>query len=196
MTPFLVILRITNLALVVTLTIVAVSSARRASGRRARTLFWSLVVVGSALTVTVAQRLVAQLLELGALPPAFRWVVAPWWQFVVSLITTVLLLGGVWLGLRVVRRLDEAERALSSLVTMLPGELPVGPDTFTNRELEVLGVLATGVRTDDEIAATLFISPHTAATHVRNIMKKSDLHSRYELTLLGRSFTEDAAEPP
>jgi len=190
MTPFLVLIRVTNLVLVVSLTVLAALSARRAAGRRTRTLFLSLVVAGCALTVTIAQRLAAQSLELGALPPSFHWLVTPWWQFVVSITTTVLLIGGVWLAIRVIRRLEEAERALSSLVTFLPGEVPVGPEAFTRREREVLQILATGVRSDEEIAAALYISPHTAATHVRNIMKKSNLHNRTELTLLGRSFVD------
>jgi DNA-binding NarL/FixJ family response regulator len=45
------------------------------------------------------------------------------------------------------------------------------PDDLTQREVEVLRLLAAG-RTNQEIADTLFISPSTAAHHVSSIMSK------------------------
>jgi DNA-binding CsgD family transcriptional regulator len=53
------------------------------------------------------------------------------------------------------------------------------------RELEVLAVIAAGKVSDQEIADILFISPSTAATHVRNILKKAGLHDRRQLVLIG-----------
>lgn len=52
----------------------------------------------------------------------------------------------------------------------VPGELV----TLTRRELEVLKQVANG-RTTNEIAAALFISPHTAESHRRNLLQKLDL---------------------
>jgi predicted ATPase/DNA-binding CsgD family transcriptional regulator len=48
---------------------------------------------------------------------------------------------------------------------------------LSDRELEVLRMLASG-SSDREIAETLFISPGTATTHVRNIRGKLGVHSR------------------
>jgi non-specific serine/threonine protein kinase len=48
---------------------------------------------------------------------------------------------------------------------------------LSNRELEVLHLLVDG-RSNQEIAAELFISPHTAANHVANIMNKLGVESR------------------
>ncbi len=53
------------------------------------------------------------------------------------------------------------------------------------RELEVLAVIAAGKVSDQEIGDILFISPSTAATHVRNILKKAGLHDRRQLVLIG-----------
>lgn len=53
-------------------------------------------------------------------------------------------------------------------------------DGLTDREQEVLRLLAEGL-TNDEIAAKLFISPKTVARHRENIMQKLQLHSRAEL---------------
>jgi DNA-binding NarL/FixJ family response regulator len=56
----------------------------------------------------------------------------------------------------------------------------VGPDApLSEREREILQLLAEGMRNDD-IAAKLFISPQTVQTHVRNILGKLRVHSKLE----------------
>ncbi len=59
---------------------------------------------------------------------------------------------------------DEAHRLLGRL---------------TNREREVLGLLAQGAD-NDAIAEALVISPQTARTHIQNVLSKLDVHSRLE----------------
>ena len=59
-----------------------------------------------------------------------------------------------------------------------PGE-PTSSD-LTDREQEVLTYLAEGA-SNEEIAASLVISPKTVARHRENIMRKLNLHSRAEL---------------
>ncbi|WP_394554152.1 response regulator [Agromyces sp. MMS24-JH15] len=56
--------------------------------------------------------------------------------------------------------------------------------TLTEREREVLVLVASG-RSNDEIAAGLVISPHTAKTHVGRIMVKLDAHDRAQLVIAG-----------
>jgi two-component system response regulator NreC len=58
------------------------------------------------------------------------------------------------------------------------GEQP--PSDITDREQEVLTYLAEGA-SNEEIAASLVISPKTVARHRENIMRKLNLHSRAEL---------------
>jgi two-component system response regulator NreC len=53
-------------------------------------------------------------------------------------------------------------------------------DGLTEREREVLGYLAEGT-SNEEIAASLVISPKTVERHRENIMRKLNLHSRAEL---------------
>ncbi|KEP73963.1 LuxR family transcriptional regulator, partial [Microbacterium sp. SUBG005] len=55
-------------------------------------------------------------------------------------------------------------------------------DMLTEREREVLRHIARG-RSNDEIAASLFISPHTAKTHVKNTMLKLGAHDRAQLVI-------------
>jgi DNA-binding NarL/FixJ family response regulator len=50
---------------------------------------------------------------------------------------------------------------------------------LTDREREILGLLAKGMRNDD-IAKALYISPQTVQTHVRNILGKLRVHSKLE----------------
>jgi two-component system NarL family response regulator len=50
---------------------------------------------------------------------------------------------------------------------------------LTSREREVLRILAAGGN-NNKIAETLFISPQTARTHIRNLLIKLELHSRLE----------------
>jgi DNA-binding NarL/FixJ family response regulator len=50
---------------------------------------------------------------------------------------------------------------------------------LTDREREILAYLAKGLRNDD-IASTLFISPQTVQTHVRNLLSKLGVHSKLE----------------
>jgi DNA-binding CsgD family transcriptional regulator len=51
------------------------------------------------------------------------------------------------------------------------------PDALSARELEILRLLARG-RTNREIGQELFISEHTAANHIRNILRKTGCANR------------------
>jgi DNA-binding NarL/FixJ family response regulator len=53
---------------------------------------------------------------------------------------------------------------------------------LTDRELEVLGLVARGLN-NREIAKELFISENTVKNHVRNILEKLQLHSRMEAVM-------------
>jgi DNA-binding NarL/FixJ family response regulator len=55
--------------------------------------------------------------------------------------------------------------------------------TLTDREAEVLLLVARGL-SNGEIAEALFISPHTAKTHVNRIMTKVRCHDRAQLVIL------------
>ncbi|MEU7000977.1 response regulator transcription factor [Nonomuraea sp. NPDC046570] len=60
-----------------------------------------------------------------------------------------------------------------------------GPElnSLTDREREVLGLLAQGL-SNDEIARTLVLSPATAKTHVSRIMTKLSARDRAQLVVL------------
>ena len=54
-----------------------------------------------------------------------------------------------------------------------------GPDGLSPREVQILGLVAQGLSNRD-IGATLFISEHTAANHIRSILRKTGCANRTE----------------
>lgn len=57
------------------------------------------------------------------------------------------------------------------------GVVPVAPHGLTDREIEVLRLVASG-HSNRQIASALFISPKTASVHVSNILSKLDAPTR------------------
>ena len=81
-------------------------------------------------------------------------------------------------------RYPSAQRLAAAFRAALPVSVPripnqPLPDALTERELEVLGLIADG-QSNAEIAERLFISPRTAAVHVSNILGKLGVGSRTE----------------
>lgn len=68
--------------------------------------------------------------------------------------------------------------ALRSLLKHNGSTLERNPE-LTGRELEILGMVGDGM-TSKEIAAKLYISENTVRNHVRNILDKLGLKSRFE----------------
>ncbi len=64
---------------------------------------------------------------------------------------------------------------------LAPASSPPLPDGLSNRELDVLRLVARGL-SNREIGAALFISEHTAANHVRAILRKTVSANRTEAT--------------
>jgi DNA-binding NarL/FixJ family response regulator len=76
-------------------------------------------------------------------------------------------------------------RALAGRIAALQHRLGVKaqkaayPDGLTRREVKVLQLIATG-KSNNEIGALLFISPHTVANHIHNILSKTGTTNRTE----------------
>ncbi len=63
-----------------------------------------------------------------------------------------------------------------------PAEEPLTPDPLTERELEILKLMAQGVENKD-IAQRLYLQDATVRTHVSNILSKLQLANRVQATL-------------
>lgn len=79
-----------------------------------------------------------------------------------------------------------------------PSEEPAGEenipknvlDALTKRELEVVDLIGYGYSNSD-IAKILFISEHTVKDHTKNIYRKLEVHSRFELAALVNRIHKD-----
>ncbi len=78
-------------------------------------------------------------------------------------------------------RSDDPNRPRSSL----PDKPLIEP--LTNREIEVLRMLAKGVRNND-IAESLFISPETVKRHLSTIYRKLDVKNRHQAVISAKSI--------
>jgi len=80
-----------------------------------------------------------------------------------------------------VRGLQDRRRELYRTVVLY--------DRLTRREREVLDLLADGL---DHVAAAevLVISPQTARTHIQNVLRKLEVHSRLEAAAIARQYRQ------
>jgi DNA-binding NarL/FixJ family response regulator len=69
--------------------------------------------------------------------------------------------------------------ALLARIGALGAGAPAAPDGLSSREVEILGLVAQGL-SNREIGGTLFISEHTAANHIRSILRKTRCANRTE----------------
>jgi len=87
--------------------------------------------------------------------------------------------GDALLSPSVTRRLIREFAARPEVRRAHPAEL----DTLTEREHEILSLVAQGL-SNDEIASKLFISPATAKTHVSRVMMKLHARDRAQLVVM------------
>lgn len=164
--------------------------AVREKSPRIRPLIWALVAVAGAFVLSSLTRVVSILIARGVIPGALTDFLGSGWVLIQALGATGI---GVY-AMVVIRRsgtqLRRADRAVSLLTDRLFDGVSLEDFGFTEREYEVLEIIAGGTLSDQEISEVLFISPATAATHVRNILRKSGIRSRRELVLLFHSQSE------
>jgi DNA-binding CsgD family transcriptional regulator len=173
-----------NLALFGGLAAWSVRYAIRENSPRIRTLAMALAGVSLAFVLFGLTRLAFIAIGLGWVPGRLSEFLDSGWVIIQSVLTLVVGIFAVMVIRQVGRSLAEAERIVSLLSERLLGEGSLDNLGFTSRELEVLELIAQGTLSDKEISEILYISPATAATHVRNILKKSGMRSRRELVLL------------
>ena len=70
-----------------------------------------------------------------------------------------------------------AKKVLTAFKSITPPKMEVMMDPLSDRELEVLQLIAAGL-SNKEIGEKLFISLNTVKTHTRNINSKWDVPSR------------------
>lgn len=182
---------VVNVALFGYLGVQALRHARSDPSPRLRMLAWLVGAVCGAFLLSALQRMAIQAMRAG-------WVSQEWgrfflseWQLLQSLAATGLAVWALLLGRRVWGHLRRSERMVTVLTDRVAMDVSVTELGLTARELEILEAIASGKLADQEIAQAFYISPATAGTHVRNIMRKAGVRNRRDLMLLGSSDNGD-----
>lgn len=85
-----------------------------------------------------------------------------------------------------IKRVTQGEVILSESIKNLLLERQHKDDpiySLTDREMNVLALIATGLA-NKQIAGQLFISEETVKVHIRNLLRKLNVHSRVAATVL------------
>jgi len=158
--------------------------ATRIGSLRARTQAYLLALVCAAFVIGTTMRIGLQLVDVGVLEQGAREVLMTWVQLVTSTGALFIIVPALWMLRRLTAMFAKTDRFVTVLTDKVMLDASVSEAGLTARELEVLQHLASGTVSDAELAEALYISPATAATHVRNIMKKTGVNRRHELMLL------------
>lgn len=184
MAVVLTIVVVTNGVIFTALAAWAARTAMRDPSPRLRTVSWALAAVAVAFVLGAVSRLAALAVRQGWLPGTVGDFLISEWVLVQALAATGLGVAGLVVARRVVEPIRAADRIVAALADRVPKDVNVADLGLTARELDVIAVIAAGKLSDREIGEELYISPATAGTHIKNIMRKAAVSSRRELALL------------
>ena len=94
---------------------------------------------------------------------------------------------GIWLGRTLRRREPVAAVAQPAAEPFVADEARLAQLAITPRELEILGLIATGL-SNREIAGRLFVSENTVKTHCSRLFDKLGARRRTQAIQLGRAW--------
>ncbi len=106
---------------------------------------------------------------------------------IVGLVVLVPVMALLW---KLTKEFAVLEAVTDRLVGRLPRGVTMETAGLTPRERNVVDAISSGQVSDREIGEVLFVSPATAATHVRNIMRKTGIKRRGDLALLAVQFED------
>lgn len=142
---------------------------------------WTIVALASGAVVLGSfQRMTIQAASVGWLPETAADRVTSDLQVPQSLIVLALLVGAFATLKKLSDSMAVSDRLSASLLDRVRH---VNPKTLhlTNRETEVLALIGKGVTADSDLAAALHISASTVQSHVKSLLKKTELNSRMDL---------------
>ncbi len=180
----LTIIVVANGVIFATLAVWAARTAVRDPSPRLRTVSWVLAAVALAFVLGAVSRLAALAVRQGWLPGTVGDFLVSEWLLLQALAATALGVTGLVVARRVAEPIRAADRIVAALADRVPKDTNIADLKLTARELDVIAVIAAGKLSDKDIGEELFISPATAGTHVKNIMRKAAVSSRRELALL------------
>lgn len=174
-----------NGVLFAVLLVYSVRLLRSAQSQAISRLSAVIALVSAAFVLGGIQLIGLELVRVGVLPGWVGDFLITWWQTLLSAAVTAAAVYALTRLRSSLRQVERGERMVAVLTERIPLDLSVSEWGLTARELQVLETIVSGHTSDDDIAERLFISPSTAATHVRNILRKSGLSRRMDLMLVG-----------
>ena len=175
---------LTGEVLIAVLWALTVWHARASRSSGLRTLGWMMGLVYAAFLFGANYGLLLQGVQVGWLPDGLATFLLTVWPFVQVLGLMTLGVLTFVVARRVRKEVNGAELVVEILTGRIPADVSIDKLNLTSREQEVVATIAAGQLSDREIADALYISPATAGTHVRNILRKAGLHRRNDLLLL------------
>lgn len=145
---------------------------------------WTVVAFAcGALVLGSIQRVALQAVAVGWLPESASATLTGDLQLTQSTVVLALL---VWVFVIVKRLADSIEASERLTGSLLERVRHVDPKSLhlTNREREVLALIGQGVTTDSALAEELHVSSSTVQSHVKSLLRKTELHSRVDLIAL------------
>lgn len=145
-----------------------------------RRLWVILALACGALVLGSLQRLVLQSVSVGWLPDSAAEAATGDLQLIQSLVVVMLIVGAFVTLKKLADSMDASERLTGSLLDRVRH---VDPKSLhlTNREREVLALIGDGATSDSELSAELHISASTVQSHIKSLLKKTDLKRRTDL---------------
>ena len=138
-----------------------------------------------------ATALVRSLQDIGIHAIRLGWLPLSTGGRLVSVLQAIIVVAGLAVlvpALIILKQLTSEFARTEVIADRFAGRLPKGVTSetagLTRREIQVVEVVGTGLLSDREIADELTISTSTAATHIRNIMRKTGVKRRADLALL------------
>lgn len=92
--------------------------------------------------------------------------------------------------IKAIRSVAAGEKYIDPALRAARPQKPRPADGLSEREREIIRLVGAGL-TNERIAETLFLSPHTVRTHVRNSLRKLGVRTRAEAVL-----ALERTEPP
>jgi DNA-binding CsgD family transcriptional regulator len=142
---------------------------------------WTIVALAcGAVVLGSFQRIAIQAVSVGWLPETAADNVTSDLQLSQSLIVLSLLVGAFSTLKRLSDSMEASDRLSASLLDRVRHVDPTSLH-LTNRENEVLALIGQGITTDADLAAHLHISASTVQSHIKNLLRKTELNSRMDL---------------
>lgn len=169
-----------NTALFVAMAILSVRYRRREQSERMRTLWLIVALLSAVFIVGSVQKVLVQASLLGWTSRSFSDLAESNWQVVQSLVVAGLTIAA-FVAVRDLANSFALSEDVAKSVLVRVGHVQVEELDLSPRELEVLDAIGSGLVTDVELSDALHISKSTVQTHVKRLLRKTNLDSRNDL---------------